>query len=76
MNISQIVIDEIQQQLEQCQSNVDNLSNVIARLQEILVHRQEDEEKLAEVLHALQGGKILLPTSLDTLSLILLETSD
>jgi hypothetical protein len=76
MNISQMITDELSRQLEQCQNNIDNLSDVISMLQELLTRRQEDEDKLAGALYTLQNSKMLLPVSQEISSLILLEIDD
>lgn len=54
MNLSQIVRTELGQQLERCQQDIDNLSDSITILKELLIRRQEDEDKIIQTLQTLQ----------------------
>jgi len=74
MNLSQIVKSELDQQLQRCQQDIDNLSDSIAILKELLIRRQEDEDKIVQALQILQIEVQVDPWNVS--SLLFFETED
>ncbi|MCB0196259.1 MAG: hypothetical protein KDJ65_30185 [Anaerolineae bacterium] len=75
MNISELIKTDIYKLLEECQSDLDVIPQVIALLEELYLRRQEDEEKILQAQYILD--KITISsTAQDIASLCMLAVED